>query len=234
MSTIVQPCHCAEEMKGDCAFPILASENGMLEVKPIGWLDRPPNVLKVDWFGGLGHVTFCSTGMLAVEEAVASMARSAADAALKDSWWYVVEVELTARQVTGLFMEKKIGNPGKGQRGCWRIFGDVSLADVKHDSHAVRFGPLGIDQWAHMAIGPRTKLWHFMDDGQCEECSATSTPTWRGYCAACWHLWAAAHDEVTSATLDEGEAGLAQTDIPGLFEEVLMEVDADKEDKHTD
>ena len=181
----------AANLTGWAAFPVESwDEDGQAVVKQIGRTDKPINKLKTAWFGGYGWCTFCTNRDDAVKEAVASRSRAAPQAALVDTTWLVARVTLTPQQVANSFKEKLISHAETYGLDAWRFYGDVPLAVVDHDSSQFLLGKLGVNFWASIAVGARTKRYEMLERSQCQNCEKHSISTWTGWCASCWNdLW---------------------------------------------
>ena len=216
----------APKLSGYAAFPVECADDGQPVAKHIGSFDSQINELKTAWFGDYGWVTLCGSWKDAIKEAVASRGRAAPTAATADTTWVVFRCSLTPHQVTKCFKEKLIEHKETYGLDCWRFYGDLQCSLVDHDWTILRIDKMGFEQWAHWAVGARTRKADKLDRGQCQKCDKHSATTWQAWCAVCWnenHEKAAAKKRrVEDAS--SSAAGLTAADPSAMTVAIPMEI----------
>ena len=74
----------------------------------------------------------------------------------------------------------------------------------------MRVDKMGFVFWAEFAVGARTREEDILKQGQCQNCSRHTVPTWQAWCAVCWNE---DHERVAEQKRRAGNAGSPAADL---------------------
>ena len=174
-------------LEGWAALPAQQStEDGFLATPLVKDLQEE-KVLRQTWFGARGWVTLCFQREHAVYEALASISRGVPEAASMVTAWLVVHVWIPADAVVELFREGKIEKRITYGLHSWRYYGDLDLPSCDYTLDHLTIQPLGVEEWARIAVTPTCGQEAVQEEGTCKSCAAQGQRIWGSYCATCWN-----------------------------------------------